>query len=335
MSPRGKTWCDACLERMISACGAAPLQLGDNPGDLFRTRHNACGAVVDVTLPMIRRGGWVCRWCKLTADTRQALEYSFTIFQTRPITVEEQEAVITAAGMRSLIPLVPQPWGAPLNVECLACGAAQAESPHGLSEGTRLSWLPCQRCNAKRFALTEAAVAERLERVGMRLLSRWTGDRAAHLRAECQRCGLARSLSWQALASGSPPCLRCDSVALDPAEPHRVYLIAFRHLGVYKVGITHTVHDRRLRDHEEAGGQVLATVTVPDRPGALTVERHVLSDYLPRAAIALPQAVLPRGGYTECWDAYAGYPDLEEAALIAGVRVLDRWACATPSEHGE
>lgn len=323
--PRGKTWCDAHLDAMVAACGATALRLGEGPSELFRTRHDACGAVVDVTLPMIRRGGWTCQWCRRALNAARTAELPFTVRDSQPCSVGEQEAVLAAAGMKSLSPLGLQTWGEPLNVECLECGSAQADSVLGISEGVRLSWLPCQRCNAQRFALTTAKIAERMERAGLRLASEWTGDKSAHLQAECRRCGLSRSLSWQSLASGSPPCLRCDSVALDPTQPHRVYLIAFARLGpagVYKVGITHSVHDRRLRDHMEAGGQLLATITVADRAGALTVERRVLTAYLPRAAADVPPAALPRGGYTECWDALAGFPDLTSVASSAGVRVL-------------
>lgn len=325
VSPRGKAWCDAHLEAMVTACDATALRLGDGPGALFRTRHNPCGAVVDVTLPMIRRSGWVCHWCKCASQTAQIAAYPFRVRQADPCLVAEQEAVLASAGMRSLLPLGDQRWGDPLNVECLECGAAQAQSTMDISEGVRLSWLPCQRCNAQRFALNASKVAERLERLGMRLLSEWTGDAAAHLDAQCTRCGLRRSVSWQALASGSPACLACDRKVLDPDRPHRVYLIRFPHLGeagVYKVGITHVVHDRRLRDHQEAGGEVMATVTVPNRASALTIERHVLGFYLPGAAVDLPPAMLPRGGRTECWNALAGFPDLTEQALAAGVAVV-------------
>lgn len=324
--PRGKTWCDGHLSAMIAACDAATVQLGNGPGDLFRTRHNPCGAVVDVTLPMIRRGGWVCRWCKEAGDAAKFA--ALPIAGNNACLVGAQESILAAAGMRSLLPLMDQTQAEPLNVECLECGAAQAQSPYSISEGVRLSWLPCERCNTSRFAITTDTVRRRLEAVAMRLTSEWQGDKAAHLEAICERCGLARSMSWQSLASGSPPCLSCDGATLDPELPHRVYLIEFPNLGkfgVYKVGITHDVHDRRLRDHEYAGGRVMATVTVPSRATALTVERHVLRSYLPRAFVVLPVGVLPRGGVTECWDALAGYPDLRNAASAANVTVLRDW----------
>ncbi|GEP37743.1 hypothetical protein NPS01_14060 [Nocardioides psychrotolerans] len=65
--PRGKTWYDDHLTAMIEACGATAIRLGNGPGELFRTRHGPCGAVVDVTLTMIRCGGWVCQWCRRAA----------------------------------------------------------------------------------------------------------------------------------------------------------------------------------------------------------------------------------------------------------------------------
>ena len=126
-----------------------------------------------------------------------------------------------------------------------------------------------------------------------------------------------RTVAWQAIGSGSPPCLRCDGARLDPDAPHRVYLVHVPHLsdvGVYKVGITHCADDNRLKVHQRAGGIVLATVQVRDRATALTLERRILQDYLPTAAVSFPHDLLPHGGATECWSARAGYPDLAEAA---------------------
>ena len=61
---------------------------------------------------------------------------------------------------------------------------------------------------------------------------------------------------------------------MDPEAPHRVYLFEFPRLGpqgVFKVGITHCVDDRRLAQHGAAGGRLVQVVEVADRAAALAV----------------------------------------------------------------
>lgn len=133
------------------------------------------------------------------------------------------------------------------------------------------------------------------------------------MEARCLRCGSDRIVSWSALSAGMPPCIRCDGRRLDPAAPHRVYLFLFPHLGahgVYKVGITHCVDDRRLTQHRRVNGELLSLVTVRDRAAAFAIEASVLMKYQPIGPVAVGPADLPYGGATECWDAIAGYPDL-------------------------
>lgn len=307
---RGMGFCDACLTGLVQACDATVVRLGDGPRDRFRTRHNPCGAVVDVSLAMLRRGGWVCQMCKHGG-------WSWHSGWSGDWPVARQEQLFAAAGLRPLQPLGDAHRSDPVNVECIECGGAQVDTLRGFSEGVRLSWLPCHHCNTARFRPTTATVAARFEALGLQLLDEFDGDPGRPLQAVCRRCGAPRAVAWTAICSGTPPCLRCDGARLDPDAPHRVYLVHFPYLGdvgVYKVGITHCADDGRLNAHRRAGGVVLHTVQVRDRATALVLERHVLERYLPAAAVSFPSELLPHGGATECWSAHAGYPDLAHAA---------------------
>lgn len=286
------------------------LRLGDDPRSRFRVRHEVCGAITDVSLPMLRKG-WVCRACKLNGVTSRGWVQGRSAWS-----LEQQEQLLTVAGLRPLVPLMDNaPGDHPVNVECLTCGGAQTDSLFGFSEGVRLSWLPCTFCNAQRFKPTQQMVAERFAALGMTLVSTWSGNPTVGLDATCARCGTHRVVSWLALGSGAPPCLRCDGRRLDPAAPHRVYLFSFPRLGprgVYKVGITHCVDDRRLAQHTAVGGQLVQVVEVADRATAFAIETTVLRRFQPQAPASVSSADLPYGGATECWDAMAGYPDLRE-----------------------
>ncbi|HEX8867288.1 MAG TPA: hypothetical protein VF821_16635 [Lentzea sp.] len=76
-------------------------------------------------------------------------------------------------------------------------------------------------------------------------------------------------MSWTSICSGTPPCLRCDGARLDPTAPHRVYLFHLPQMGagVYKIGITRSAHDGRLRTHTRNGGVLLDVVQVRDPYG--------------------------------------------------------------------
>lgn len=302
-------FCDECLTRFAHAQSSDVIALGEDARARFRVRHTPCGAITDVSLPMLRHG-WVCRMCKLGGMTRRGWVQSPGVWS-----LERQEQLMTVGGFRPLTPLVDNCYADfPVNVECLQCGGAQTDSLFGLAEGVRLSWLPCTFCNANRFKPTEETIRTRLRDLGLELRGPWAGDPGAGLDARCLRCCTDRVVSWSALGT-SPPCLRCDGRRLDPQAPHRVYLIEFAHLGpfgVYKVGITHCVDDRRLAQHRAVGGRVLQVVEVADRASAFAIETLVLRRFQPVAPAAVAPADLPYGGATECWDTLAGYPDLEE-----------------------
>lgn len=312
LRPRRRAgFCDGCLTQFADAQGAVIIRLGDDARARFRVRHDLCDAITDVSLPMLRKG-WVCRMCKLRGMTAGGWVQGHGAWS-----LDRQEQLLTVAGLRPLTPLVDNcSADYPVNVECLQCGGAQTDSLFGFSEGVRLSWLPCTFCNADRFKPTEDTVRERLRALGLELLSQWTGDPAERMEARCLRCATDRVVSWSALAS-SPPCLRCDGRRLDPEAPHRVYLFEFPRLGahgVYKVGITHCVDDRRLAQQTAAGGRLLQVVDVADRASAFAIEASVLMKFQAVAPVSVAPADLPYGGATECWGALAGHPDL--AALV-------------------
>lgn len=302
-------FCNECLTHFAAQHSAVVLRLGDDARSRFRVRHEPCGAITDVSLPMLRRG-WVCRMCKL-----RGLTATGWIQGHGEWSLDRQEQLLTVAGCRALAPMIDNcPADFPMNVECLECHGAQTDSLFGLSEGVRLSWLPCSFCNAARFKPTDETIQDRLRTLGLELLSPWTGDPGAGLEARCLRCGTDRIVSWTALGS-VPPCLRCDGRRLDPTAPHRVYLFVFPHLGpfgVYKEGITHCVDDRRLAQHRAIGGRLLQIVEVQNRAAAFAIEASVLRDFQPLSPTTIDARDLPYGGSTECWDAIGGYPHLVE-----------------------
>ena len=302
-------FCDDCLTKFANQHSATMLTLADDPRGRFRVCHDLCGSVIDVSLPMLRNG-WVCRMCKLTAMTASGW------LQRRDVwSLDRQEQLLVVAGFTPLAPLVdnaPADW--PVNVQCTECGGAQTDSLFGLSEGVRLSWLPCTFCNQARFKPSDERIRTRFQELGLDLVSEWTGDPKATLEATCRRCGTERRVSWNTIATAAP-CLRCDGRRLDPEAPHRVYLFKFPNLsahGVIKVGITHCVDDRRLHQHIAAGGEFIQIVEVPDRATAFAIETRVLGRFQPIGPVAVSASDLPQGGASECWDAFVGYPDLED-----------------------
>jgi hypothetical protein len=103
-------------------------------------------------------------------------------------------------------------------------------------------------------------------------------------------------VSWSTVAS-APPCLRFDSRRIDPEAPHRVYLFKFPRIGghgVFKVGITHCVDDRRLTQHIAAGGELVQVVDVPDRATAFAIETTVLERVQPMGPVAVSISDLPQ-----------------------------------------
>lgn len=314
--PRGRlAFCDGCLDDMAAAHMAQIVHAGNDTRARFRVRHDPCGAIVDVSLPMLRRG-WVCQACKLAALTASGWLQGRATWSLR-----QQTELLAAAGFIALEPLHDvSPGDLPVNVECLECGGAQVDSFFGISEGVRLSsWLPCRFCNDERFKPTATTITERFAALDLELMSPWSGDPGAPLEAVCRRCGTTRHVSYRTLAT-APPCLRCDGRRLDPEAPCRVYLFRFDGVGprgVFKVGITHRADDRRLDVHAAAGGELIQVIHVADRRVARAVEGSVLQTYRTLAPAVITHRDFPHGGWTECWDQEAGHPDLLDH-LLAG-----------------
>jgi hypothetical protein len=302
-------FCNDCLARFAGRHSATMLALADDPRGRFRVRHEPCDSVTDVSLPMLRNG-WVCQMCKLNGMPASRWGGRNAIWS-----LDRQEQLLVVAGFTPLIPLVDNvPADSAVNVQCNECGGAQTDSLFGLSEGVRLSWLPCTFCNQARFKPTHERIRTRFAELGLTLVSEWTGDPKVTLEASCSRCGSERRVSWSTIAS-APPCLRCDGRRLDPEAPHRVYLFKFPRIGahgVFKVGITHCVDDRRLTQHVAAGGELVQVVDVADRATAFAIETTVLERFQILGPVTVSISDLPQGGASECWDAFVGHPDLAD-----------------------
>ncbi len=88
----------------------------------------------------------MCKWIDLGPRNRALGAV------TQQWSVARQEQLLLAANMRSLLPLGDADGDEPINYECLECGGAAADSLFGIAEGLRLSWLPCDHCDAARFS---------------------------------------------------------------------------------------------------------------------------------------------------------------------------------------
>ena len=137
------------VSQLLTRSPATSSALGDDatrPGSESDSTSRA-GALTDVSLPMLRNG-WVCRH----VQARPGMTAS-RVGPRSPgaWSLERQEQLMTVAGLRPL----RAPWStisradfpAQRRVPC-SVGGAQTDSLFGLSEGVRLSWLPCTFCNA-------------------------------------------------------------------------------------------------------------------------------------------------------------------------------------------
>lgn len=98
--------------------------------------------------------------------------------------VARQEQLLAAARMRSVLPRADADGLDPVNVECLTCGGAQADSLDGISDGLRLSR---SHCNAARFSPTTSTIGDRFTALGLLLLDEFDGDPGRPLQALCRR----------------------------------------------------------------------------------------------------------------------------------------------------
>ena len=342
---RSLTWCQRCLAGLAATRGYTPVEPLSGPRARWLLRHNACGVVRHTNLASVRRAEPVCPHCRWTAwattaredvrrfwapgltaavaagDTAGAHELA-EAFVTRYVWPAERVREVFASVDADLIDEPADGDGLdPLSWACGRCGWVDATPPERMLGEASASWLVCHACDQQRLHHDPAPLARYFSTRGLILLSTVAADRSVAYDATCARCGAQRRVSVQTLTSGAPACLRCDGQHLDPAAPHRVYLFAFDALQAVKVGLTHCADDTRLRQHTAAGGRLLGCVQVTDRAAAALLERVVLERYAASPAHGVASAHFPQGGWTECWDAAAGVPDLAALAGELGVLV--------------
>ncbi len=105
---------------------------------------------------------------------------------------------------------------------------------------------------------------------------------------------------------------------VDPDAPHFVYLMHFRRLRAFKIGITNSETKRgRIAVHEAHGGNLIDVHEVPNNESARTVEDAVLELVRDYPSECGPRD-FPQGGHTETWAEDGGHVDLER--IIADLR---------------
>lgn len=279
---------------------------------------NRCGTTRWVRLRNLRSGGIACRWCHGWAKWGPWGQTQRALYGPWRAAAGPGES-LRRLHSEHLAPLTPVgDEFTPVGVVCLRCGETLVALPNRIDPG-HPGWDGCERCYQAHKKQVKAEAADVFEAAGMRLVGALTGE---YVKQEvvCMGCGSPRRVSLAAARDGTAPlCWTCTH-GIRPDEPHRVYLVRFPALGVLKVGITHDRHDRRLIDHQLAGGHVVDTVRVPDRAAALRVETWVKAMYAPWSQSGVGPAEFPQGGWTETW-AEAGAPplDLEAAVAAAGV----------------
>ncbi|MBU2698821.1 hypothetical protein CCO04_27410 [Pimelobacter sp. 30-1] len=118
---------------------------------------------------------------------------------------------------------------------------------------------------------------------------------------------------WAAVQHDPAECPLCDRKHRFQNLPHRVYVVEFEHLEVFKVGITHCLNDHRLNQHQRQGGRVVQCIQLQDWHTARRLERAVLEATAAHRA-RLSEAEFPQAGWTECWESGAIVVDLAAIA---------------------
>ncbi len=289
-------------------------------------RCTRCGTRRWVKLATLRRkDGVACRWCHgwekwnpWSEHARQLvlerLQEFGQLSQARSFFGDQAQSLERLRGEK-LAPLTEVgDLYQPVGVVCLECGETTVTVPERIS-ADRPGWFGCERCSSGRRKKELERAPELFAANGLRLLGPCTGEYVPQ-KVECIECGSERSVSLDALRRGSAPlCWTCTH-GIRPDEPHRVYLIHFADLGVFKVGITHDRHDRRLLDHQLAGGRVVETVLVLDRKEARRLERLIQARYSAWTVPDVGPEDLPQGGWTETWSDKAPMLDLTRASLL-------------------
>lgn len=296
-----------------------PLEKYRSRDSELRCRCQRCGTTRWVKLSNLSRPDSVaCRWCQgwekwepwsveVRARTKQWREIN-----TSP---EDSLAAVERLGLIAVTP--PGDEFAPIGFLCPRCRETGVTVPERIGTGER-GWFGCPRCLQARTAEALAEAPNVFEANGLRLRGRCRGEYVPQA-AECLECGTPRRVSLAALKEGTAPLCWVCTYGIRPDEPPRVYLAHFPALRAMKIGLTHARHDRRLADHELAGGKIVAVAEVADRTTAHRLERLILDRYRDWALTGLTVAELPQGGWTETWSDAAPTMDLEvEVAMLLG-----------------
>ena len=287
------------IDDEFRCAGLEPVSAFTRAGDERECRCTRCGTTRWVRLSNLRKGGVACRWCHgwdtwtpwgSQARTRAA--------GWKPIGTPEES--LELLGSVNLAPITPLgDLYAPVGAVCLTCGETLVTVPERIkSSRSRPGWYSCQRCAADRKQRIREDAPTLFESNGLRLLGPCRGEYVAQ-HTECMTCGAERWVSYSDLLSGTDAeCWTCRT-GINPKEPHRVYLFHFADLGVVKVGITHNRDDRRLGDHQFAGGRLVDCIVVPNRAAAQLVEKVICSATRGWSATGVGPEDFPQGGWTE------------------------------------
>lgn len=279
-----------------------------------------CGTTRWVTLANAESSsGIACRWCHHRARWGEAaprLRASAVAY--RPIRGEEWvREQLDVMGLTALTEVGDE--FDPVGVICRTCGETTYVLPERFVP--ERGWNGCQRCSEARKKGVKADADSLFADHGLTLVGPCSGEFVKQT-CVCQKCGSERRVSYNDLKQGTAPlCWTCTH-GIRRDEPHRVYLVHFPDLGVYKVGITHNRHDRRLQDHLAARCQILETIVVPDRRAALDLEKFILQRTSQWKADGIGPNDFEQGGWTETWLDSGPRIDLEGEAGQLGVSVI-------------
>lgn len=305
------------VDAEFRAVGLDPLEPYTRATEERECRCATCGTRRRVKLARLRRrDGIACRWCHGWAKwgewSEQARARAFR-FGWSLGDVDESTRRIQLEGLAPLTTVgdLYQPVG----VVCLTCGETLVTVPERIS-AERPGWFGCDRCAQDRKRRVRDDAPKVFAEHGLRLLEPCRGEYAPQP-VECMTCGTVRRVSYNDLGRGTAAlCWTCTH-GIRPDEPHRVYLVHFALLGVYKVGITHNRHDRRLLEHAIEGGRLIESLVLSDREAARRLEQIIKARYAPWAVVGMGPQEFPQGGWTEAWHESAPLLNLEAAAAAA------------------
>lgn len=305
----------AAIDQEFLAAGLEPLDPYTRLADERRCRCLTCGTTRFVRLRTLRRQGVACHWChgweKWLPWSIEARALAATWKSLG--TPEDAHARLR---LENLAPLTEVgDLYQPVGVLCLVCGETLVTVPERIRPD-QPGWFGCQRCYVDRNRRVRADAPELFRANGLELHGDCSGEYVTQ-RARCLTCGVERLVSYHDLQKGSAPlCWTCTH-GIRPDEPHRVYLFHFPALGVFKVGLTHNRHDRRMFQHIAGGGTLVDSVVVYDREAARRLEALLKLEYQSWITSAVGPSDFPQGGWTETWSDEAPLPDLTAAAVRA------------------